>query len=281
MKLTFENEIGKVVLGSDESFKIIGINGLYTPTKNYGTINFANYDGQLTYSSCATARIITILGDIVSKNIREELEQAMCVFNEGGTLVLDFGDKKRKITCNQVSFSVSDRTMYSAVFTLQLVCDYPYFTDEHPTDILIFGEKNMIENPITLPCVLSIKGESQDIVVNGHTKTYPEFIINVKSKGTESGDDVYGYKIENKSTNQIIYLKYKSVAGEKIYIDVSTRQISSSINGSIVHCLEDYNQLENFYLDKGINTVVATDLRPDDNALINVIFDNYYVEAVY
>ncbi len=281
MKLTFENDVGKVILGSDECFKIIGINGLYTPSKNYGTINFANYDGQLTYSSCANARIITIVGDIVSKNIREKLEEAVCVFNESGTLIIDLDGKIRKIICNQVSFSVSDRTQYSAVFTLQLICDYPYFTDAETTDILLCGEYKLIENPITLPCMLSIKGTGHNAFVHGQRKTYPEFLIDVKSKGTTSDDTNYGYKITNKTTNQIIYLKYKSVMGEKININVSTREVSSSINGSIIKYLTNYNQLENFYLDKGLNELSIVDLGQGDEAIINIRFENYYVEAVY
>lgn len=281
MKLTFENEVGKVILGSNQRFKITAINGLYIPSKNYGTINFANYDGQLTYSACANARIITIGGDIVSKNIRNELEWAMRVFNESGILIIDYGDKVRKIICNQVTFSVSNRTLYSAVFTLQFVCDYPYFTDVSPVSMGIYGSVGLITNPITLPCVLSQSGTTRDIVVNGHRKTFPVFNIKVKSKGTAIDGENYGYKIENRTTNQLIYLQYNSVAGEQIIIDVGKREITSSIEGSIITRLSKDTELENFYLVPGHNTIVVTDLGEDDNSMVDIEFENYYVEAVY
>lgn len=281
MKLTFENEVGKVIMGSNQSFKITAINGLYIPSKSYGTINFANYDGQLTYSSCANARIITIAGDIISKSIRNKLEWAMRVFNESGTLIIDYGDKVRKIICNQVTFSVSNRTLYSAVFTLQFVCDYPYFTDVSPVSMGIYGSVGLITNPITLPCILSQSGTTRDIVVNGHRKTCPIFNIYVKSKGTKVDEENYGYKIENRTTNQLIYLRYNSVAGEQICIDVGQREITSSIQGSIITKLSNDTQLENFHLAPGHNTIVVTDLGEEDTSMVNIEFENYYVEAVY
>ena len=67
MKLTFENEIGKINLGEDSVFKITHINGLYTPQKSYGSINYADYDGSFTYSQNANARIITIGGILYRK----------------------------------------------------------------------------------------------------------------------------------------------------------------------------------------------------------------------
>lgn len=281
MKFVFENEIGKIIFGDDSPFKITHINGLYTPSKNYGTISYADYDGTFTYSDNANARIITIGGDVVSKDLRYHLEEASRIFNRSGFFTVDCGEKVRKIECNQVNFSVSSRTMISCVFTLQFLCDYPYFTDENAEKCDIHGFFPLIKNPVTFPCVLSQSNNKKDIDIKSHIKTYPVFTIIVESKGSVTNEENYGYKLINHTTGRSIYLKHKSVAGEKIYIDVLKREVKSSVSGNILAKLSDYDDIENFYLAPGINKIEAVDLGEGDKARISMEYKNYYVEAVY
>lgn len=281
MKFVFENEIGKINFGDDSDFKITHINGLYTPSKNYGSINYADYDGAFTYSDNANARIITIGGDIISKDLRYHLEKASKVFNQSGFFTIDCTDKVRKIKCNQVNFSVSSRTLVSCVFTLQFLCDYPYFTDTIATKCDIHGYLGLIKNPVTFPCVLSQSSNKKDIDVKSHIKTYPIFTIIVESKGSVESGETYGYKFINNTTGKSIYLKHKSIAGEKIYIDVLKREVRSSVSGNILTKLSNYDDIENFYLAPGINKMEAVDLGEGDKARIMMEYQNYYVEAVY
>jgi len=213
--------------------------------------------------------------------LRYYLEKASYIFNQSGILIIDCGDKVRKIICNQVNFSVSSRTLVSSVFTLQFLCDYPYFTDVYKQKYDIHGYMNLIKNPVTFPCVLSQSNNKRNIDVKSHIKTYPALSIIVESKGAVTDEENYGYKFINNTTNQSIYLKHKSVAGEKIYIDIPKREIKSSVSGNILTKLTNYDDIENFYLAPGINHLEAIDLGEGDKSQMSVEYDNYYVEAVY
>ncbi|MCI5970328.1 MAG: phage tail family protein [Oscillospiraceae bacterium] len=281
MKLTFENEIGSIFFGENEIFKITALSGIYLPSKTYGTINFAGYDGQLTYQSNSNARIITLGVDILSKNIRTHLEKAMRVLNKPGTLILDYGYKVRKIICNQVTFSLSERSATHAVFAVQFVCDNPYFTDLSPVKYGIHGSVGLITNPITLPCVLSTSDTKRKIINSGDEPVYPVITISVKQKGIAAEIFNSGYKFKNNTTGKELYLQYISQAGEKIVIDIKRRTTLSDINGNLLSYIHADTVLEDFYLAPGENDIEAIDLGNGDVSRMSMEFENYYIEAVY
>lgn len=281
MKITFSNSTGKVCFGDGEVFKITALSGIYIPSKIYGTINYAGYDGQLTYQTNATARTITLGVDIVSKNVRRYLENAMKVLNSEGTLVFDYGDKVRKIYCNQVTFSMSERSVSHAVFALQFVCDDPYFTDLAPMRFSLHGSVGNITNPITLPCVLSTSDTKKIITNSGHANVFPVITIYVQKKGTNNSEYNYGYKFKNNTTGKEIYLKYVSNAGETITIDIEKRTAKGNITGNLISYVDMDTWLEDFYLVPGDNDIEAIDLGAGDISRISIKYQNKYVEAVY
>lgn len=285
MKITFENDVGKVLFGEGGDFNITAISGLYIPSKTYGTISYAEYDGQLTYQGNANARVITLGCDIVSKNIRQPLENAMRVLNREGTLTLDYGDKVRKIECNQITLSMSERSMTHAVFAVQFVCDDPYFTDKEPAKAGIHGSVNLIVNPITFPCMLSSRDTKRIIENKGDKNIYPVVTIRVVKKGTSASATEYGYKLLNNTTGKTVHLQYTSKAGERIVIDFGKRTVTSIKGGTIITNiignLAQGSDLADFYLIPGGNEIEAVDLGTGDESLISLEYENKYVEAVY
>lgn len=285
MKITFENSVGKLYFGDGADFKITAISGLYVPSKTYGAIKYAEYDGQLTYQSNANARAITLGCDIVSKNIRSALEQAMRVLNRAGTLTLDYGDKVRKIKCNQVTVSVSERSSYHAVFGVQFICDDPYFTDAEPEITGIHGSVDLIVNPITFPCKLSARDTKRIIQNAGDKDIYPVVTIRVMKKGTSASATEYGYKLFNNTTGKSVHLQYASKVGDRITIDFGKRKVTNISSGNVVTniigSIAQGSELSDFYLIPGGNEIEAVDLGTDDESLISLKYENKYVEAVY
>ena len=285
MRLTFKNSVGTLYFGDGAEFKITAVSGLYVPSKTYGTVRYAEYDGQFTYQSNANARVITLGCDIVSKNLRSALERAMRVLNRAGTLTLDYGDKVRKIECSQVTVSVSDRSTTHAVFGVQFVCDDPYFTDEQPVKAGIHGSVNLITNPITLPCMLSSRDTKRIIENAGDKDVYPIVTIRVVKKGTTASATEYGYKLLNNTTGKSVHLQYTSKAGERIVIDFGKRTVTSIKGGTIITNIigniAQGSELADFYLIPGGNEIEAVDLGTDDESLISLEYENKYVEAVY
>ena len=284
MRLTFKNSVGTLYFGDGSELKITALSGLYTPSKTYGTIRYAEYDGQLTYQSNANARIITIGCDIVSKNLRKALERVMRVLNQGGTLTLDYGDKVRKIECNQVSVTVSERSTSHAVFAVQFVCDDPYFSDLEPQSAGIHGSVNLITNPITLPCMLSSRDTKRIIENAGDKDVYPIVTIRVVKKGTTTSTE-YGYKLLNNTTGKSVHLQYTSKAGERIVIDFGKRTVTSIKGGTIITDIignvAEGSELADFYLIPGENEIEAVDHGTDDESLISIEYENKDAEAVY
>ena len=97
MRLTFKNSVGTLYFGDGAEFKITAVSGLYVPSKTYGTVRYAEYDGQFTYQSNANARVITLGCDIVSKNLRPALERAMRVLNRAAHFGLRRQGEKNRV----------------------------------------------------------------------------------------------------------------------------------------------------------------------------------------
>lgn len=282
MHLIYENKYGILSMGNkSDRWRITGIKGLNLTGKTYNMVRYGTFGGQETIYSSYDARIITISGDVYSENLSEELSRALRIFNEPGTLSVISKHKQRLIKCNQITFNEVSRRGCFIEFTLQFICDNPYFNDLFPTVTGVFGRIGLIKGSFTLPCSFSTRNNNKYILNSGDSTSEPIFNIYIKSQDGENTDENIGYKITNLTTNQMIWLKYEGCEGEVITINIPERKIESSINGNIIINISDDTFLNDFQLAKGENFINVLNYNTSETVNVECIHDNFYIEAVY
>ena len=282
MHLIYENKYGILSMGSvSDRWRIINIKGLNLTDKTYNVVRYGTFGGQETVYSSSDSRIITISGDVYSDNLTLEMERALRILNEEGTLSVISKDKQRLIKCSQITFNETQRTNYYLKFTLQFICDNPYFFDLFPTVTGVFDTVGLIKTSFTLPCTFSTRNNSRYILNGGDMQIEPVFKIYGQKVSDSGEEENIGYKITNLTTNQMIWLKYKLEKGEIVTIDIPNRSIYSNINGDIIINISDDTFLNDFTLEKGENLINILNYNANEVVKVECIHNNSYVEAVY
>ncbi|MBE7053744.1 MAG: hypothetical protein E7391_05645 [Ruminococcaceae bacterium] len=282
MHLIYENKYGIVSMGNtSDRWRIIDIKGLNLTDKTYSVIRYAAFGGQETVYTSSDARIITVSGDVYSENLKEEMERALRIFNEEGSLSVISKDKQRLIKCSRITFNEVERMGSYLKFTLQFICDNPYFFDLFPTVTGVFDTTGLLKTSFTLPCTFSTRNNKRYIVNQGDINTEPIFKIYLQNEAELQQGDERGYKITNLTTNQMIWLKYQLCEGEVVTIDIPGRSIESNIYGNIIINISDDTFLNDFTLQKGENLISVLNYNANETVKVECIYDNMYVEAVY
>lgn len=282
MHLIYENKYGMLSMGNtSDRWRIISAKGLNLTDKTYSVVRYGTFGGQETVYSSSDARIITISGDVYSDNLQKEMENALRIFNEEGTLSVISKSKQRLIKCSQITFSEKERTSCYLKFTLQFICDNPYFYDLFPTVTGVFDTVGLIKTSFTLPCTFSTRNNNKYILNSGDGILEPIFKIYVQAATNGGSNEAIGYKITNLTTNQMIWLKYQAQEGEVITIDIPNRNIESSINGNIIVNISDDTFLDDFILEKGENFINVLNYNANETVKVECIHNNSYIEAVY
>lgn len=282
MHLIYENKYGILSMGNtSDRWRIISAKGLNLTDKSYSVVRYGTFGGQETVYSSSDARIITISGDVYSDDLQKEMENALRIFNEEGTLSVVSKSKQRLIKCSQITFSEKERTSCYLKFTLQFICDNPYFYDLFPTVTGVFDTVGLIKTSFTLPCTFSTRNNNKYIINSGDSVSEPVFKIYAQAVTGGNSEKTIGYKITNLTTNQMIWLKYQAVEGEVITIDIPNRNIESSINGNIIINISDDTFLDDFTLEKGENLINVLNYNVNETVKVECIHNNSYIEAVY
>lgn len=276
MYITFASENGKIVMGSGTDIGIIALDGVGLADRSRSTAVYADTDGQALLSETTDARTITVKGDIKSREIGAVLTRMARVLYQSGDLFLRFDAKKRRIGAECVLFELSERQGEYQPFTVQFICDYPYFSDFAPTQTNILDVNKKLKSPFVLPCVFSTRYSQSSILNKGDINTEPKLIISALTSGGGDG----GIVIENKSTGASITLNYSPARGEVITADIENRSIKSSVAGDIVYSLDNDSYLSDLYLKRGENILSVTN-QCGGEINVSCEFSNRYAEAVY
>lgn len=284
MRVTIENELGRLELGggSHPAWNIVSVTGLGLGAKEYNTVRYAGMDGQVTLSEAASARTITIGGDVRGQ-LQAELSKAARLLNRPCTLRIQSKNKRRSVQARCTAFTADERTPAFAKFALQFVCDSAYFTDFTPRSAAVLGRTDRIESPFTLPCVFTERVSESEVVNLGDVKTEPKFTITntANPTGTATLDSEYGIRIENQTTGQHLHLLHHTTDGEVVTIDIAGRSITSSVAGNLINALSADSFLSDFWLDPGANHIAVTNYNTSEAIYVVCEYNNQYVEAVY
>ncbi len=279
-KIYFENTQGRVemFLGGAGPVRVTALSGLGNPEKRYSTVTFAGKSGQKTLSATTLARTIIISGDIVAAG-REHTEMMLKVLDEPGTLVLDFGNKKRKTYCNQVDFSIGARHGNYTSFVLTLTADSAYFTDVDATEMAIFNRDNLIYGDIIFPCTFTRK--YTEAIAENFGEVNVEPVISIynyhDSENEESGEIV----VENLTTGQKIKLETGMSENEIITIDIQDRKVTSTRRGNITKYISDDTFLNKFWLAPGKNHLRANHSNIGEEISVICSYFSNYREGIF
>ena len=269
----YKNDVGSLVIGGGENgvWNATDVTGLGMVDKNITSVTFSGEHGRLTTDAVLKERTITIAGDILSDDMSAEIERAVSILSREGDIVIN---GKRKIHCESVSFPDPKRIGRFAKFTIQFVCDTPFFSETEDLFESVFDVENCIAEDFTFPLMLSRMTTYGSIDIQGEEDTFP--IIYISNLGDESYDNV---TLLNESTGKSISLDYFPEKYEVVEIDIDKRTVNGSVSGNILHFLSPETRLSEFYLRCGENKIRLAE--NFDGVSVNVKYRNRFASAIY
>ena len=278
-KLYFENGQGRVdmFLGGAGPVRVTSLSGFGNPAKKYSTVVFEGKSGQKTLSSNAMPRTIIISGDVNTKD-KNTMKNMFKVLDEPGWLYVDFGEKKKKIYCNQVNLEDGAHKGNYMNFVLSMTADEVFFLDIEQTDISVFIKEGTILNKVIFPCILTRKITEATINNYGEENVEPVITIcNYYSKIVEEDDTII---ILNDTTGQKIELVVGMEENEIITIDIKNRKVLSSVKGNITSDISDDTYLNRFWLCPGENLLKASHNNLEQEISVVCSYFSNYREAI-
>lgn len=277
MKLIYENALGRVELtgGGSGTFRLTETQGLSFPETEADVVRYANEPGQTVTEIFVLPRTITVSGDICDPTGRE-MVRAATVFSAQGALTVTGMRGRRNIKCRCTGFMPQKRKGCFIPFTLQLVCDRPYFEDVTENTISVAKKVACLTSPFTLPTAFSRRINEARIVNSGSVPVMP--VIEISSKHV--ADCKNGIIIKNNTTGASLALSCGVLAGETITVDCENRTIFGSVQGNLLANLSPQTPMSAFSLQMGVNDVDVTIENETEPVFVRIRFRNQYGEAM-
>ncbi len=252
MKIILENINGKITLG-DGSFNIISAEGLGLTTKAYTTVECVGKSGQETINVHETSRVITIGGDVYTRD-NNNIEKALKILSEDVWLTVIRGAKRRKIYTKIREFEIYNKNGGYSGFVLQVEADNPYFKDLKQDVNAVYERKHLVSGEFTLPCVFTQRTVGKNVNNKGSKRTYPKIVIyDLGGNGRTESERII--TLTNDKTGKSVTFEYETSQGEILTVDFENRTAESSITGDVTKYLALENYLSEFYLDTGENFI--------------------------
>ena len=280
MEMKFKNALGEVVLRGDSrgEFRICEVEGLAPVLNEYITAVYSNYDGQETLSQRATPRAVTMRLEVASSNSANPLRYALRVLGEKGTLYIKTDEFERRIRCSQIQIPDVKKVLKGqiATFTMQLICDNPYFEDAEDTVLPLYKRTKLLLTPFTLPTAFGELVLGGKIEIDGNISTEP-IITLYYPEALEAAESIV---LTNETTGKSIRLDYAPQKDDTVTVDIKSRKITSSIAGNIINYLADDSFLGDFVLVRGLNVISVNVGDVTAGFTAECRYNNLYSEAV-
>lgn len=279
MTFTFKNDMGSFKLfgSGSKDFCVCSVTGLEPVEHTRSVKSYIGEDGCFEDSSQYVQRIITLSCDLrLDDNSKTKIRNAMRVLSRKCTLIIESNDSKRQITVNSATFTFGKRYSKYQTFVIQLVCDYPHFTDVDATECVIFKKHKLLSSESVLPQVFSTRISGCVVDNAGDLKIYPVITITKKDDVIRNNEIV----IENKTIDSSIVLNKTMIKDEVVTVDIKNRTITSSVEGNILGTLSQYSSLSDFWCDCGENDINILLGGEQTGIEIFVSYYNEYLEAI-
>ncbi len=275
MNMYFSNSIGRVSFSfsGTGSVRVTELKGISNPTIRYSTSLYAETGQTAVLSQFAEPRRITVGGDILCG--RYELSRLASVLSRGGELSIISKGKKRRIYCDEVSFSTGERYGQYIRYSILFTCYDPYFTDFSVSRVTVHSRGDLIYPEFTLPCVFTEAVCGNTAVNCGDVSVMPVFSLRAHRSGTAD------ITLHNRSTGSSASFSYDFSAGETLTVDCENRTVVASVGGDALSSLKTGSLLSSLALERGANflELTALDTTQDFDCFCN--FRNKYCEGEY
>ncbi len=278
--LTYKNDFGTVVMNGRGAgtVRICNVEGLGPARKEYTAAAYSGQSGQKTLSSRALPRSITLGLEVLSRNMSVEMGKTLWVLSNPGTLYIENGDIIRRIFCNQVQIPEMKRILRDkiATFSVQFVCDSPYFEDGEDMVVPLYQRVKLIKTAFSMPCLFGSIITGQEIENHGSTEIEPQITMYYP----EAIQGAQNITITNRTTGKAICLDYAPNDDDTVVIDVKNRSITSLRSGNLIGCLSDDTFLGDFVLVGGKNRIEVNLGDVTSGFTAECRYSNFYTEAV-
>ena len=280
MEMKFKNALGEVVLNGDSrgEFRICEVEGLGPVLNEYITAIYSNYDGQETLSQRATPRTVTMRLEVASSNSAKTLRDALRVLEQKGTLYIKTEEFERRIWCSQIQIPDVKRVLKGqiATFTMQLICDSPYFEDAEDLIVPLYKRTKLLSTPFTLPTAFGEIVLGSKLRIDGSISTEPVITLHYP-EALETAESIV---LINETTGKCIRLDYAPKKDDTVTVDIKSRKITSSVSGNIINYLADDSFLGDFVLVRGLNIISVNVGDVTAGFTAECRYNNLYSEAV-
>lgn len=277
LKIRFENELGTLEMGGGRhsAMKIVSLDGLGMPKKEFNTVTYPYEAGSTVLSARDAERTITIGGDIIGG--RNEIQRFMNILHRPGELSFYYGKTARRI--HAICGEFADPERYGAGYNraaIQFLCESPYFRDVEDTVTELYTlQDTVIGDSFTMPCVFTRKTSVGEINLSGSIDVFPTVEIVV------GRSEIPRFiTLESATLGSRIRLDKDFREDEKITLDFERRTIESSADGNILSALSDESVMSDFYLVPGANNLSVNADNNNAGLYVTITYSPLYIEAV-
>lgn len=277
-RIIFYNDIGSVTFGggaSESNWRIIEADGLGLAGKSYKSCVFENAIGQETVSARVNARTVTLKGDFfMDENYKTEYKTVLSVLDKEGILEVREETGNRRIKAYCVQFLPLEKKGRFLPFTVQFVCDNPYFESAEAYEIPIYKIIPRLSSDFVFPGMFSEHITRRTVLINSNAETEPVIIIN-------AGSNPSGYlHIQNHTSGESMTINYEPLANEFITVDVKNRKIFNQNGANLLSYLADDSFFDGFHLYPGDNDIEVSIGTANTELEVYLRYNERFLEAV-
>lgn len=277
-EIVFYNDKGSVTFGggrSESNWRVIETDGLGLSGKSYTSCIFENSIGQETVNVHINARTITLNGDFfMTENYKSEYKAALTTLDKDGILEVRSVDGNLRIKAYCTQFLPLPKKGEYLPFTVQFVCDEPYFESSEAYEVPIFKTIPRLNSEFVFPDMFSERITRRNIFISSNAETEPVIIIN-------SGRNPSGcLHIKNHTSGESLTINYEPLSDEFITVDVKNRKIFNQNGENLLSYLADDSFFDGFHLYPGDNDIEVTIGTANTELEVFLRYNERFLEAV-
>lgn len=276
--IKFYNDAGTVTFGggsAPDGWRLTACDGLALTGKSFTACRYAGCDGQSTVEARKNPRTVTLSGDFYAEENSGEYEKAMTVLSGSGMLEVNTGGKVRRTAAECASFTERGREGKYRLFTVQFICDSPYFESAEACEVPVYRTFAHLDSDFVFPGKFSERITRNVIVNEGDMTAEPILFIN-------AGHNPLGIiTVKNHTSGEQLSIDYEPLAGDIITVDTSARKIYNSDGENLLSKLSNDSFFDGFTLLPGSNDIEVFLGEGNRELSVSCRFRPRYSEAVY
>ena len=278
-EIIFYNSCGSVVFGggrSESRFKIIEADGLGLSGKSFKSCIFENSVGQKTVDVHDNARTITLKGDFfIGGDYLDDYKEAFAVFDKEGVLEIRHRGGAFRIKAYCTQFLPLEKKGEYMPFTIQFVCDEPYFESAAGYEVPIFKTIGRLDSDFEFPGMFSERITRRNVYISSNARTEP--VITIKTGREPSGV----LHIQNHTSGEQLDINYEPLSREYITVDVKNRKIFNQNGDNLLTYLANDSFFDGFHLFPGDNDVEVRIGTANIELEVMLRYNECFLEAVF